>query len=79
MAALSDGSKRVVAVVSGHRESTESWSAVLRDLKGRRMRAPRVVAGDGHLGIWAALHDVFSGVQYADGELQVNQQREAVA
>ncbi len=59
LAALSDGSKRVVTVVSGHRESTESWSAVLRDLKARGMRTPRLVIGDGHLGIWAALRNVY--------------------
>jgi transposase-like protein len=59
LAALSDGSKTIVTVTSGHRESTESWSEVLRDLKARGMRAPKLVIGDGHLGIWAALRNVF--------------------
>ncbi len=41
----------------GYRESVESWSEVLRDLRDRGMRAPRVVIGDGHLGIWGALRN----------------------
>lgn len=59
VAALRDGSKVVLAVESGHRESTESWSAILRDLKRRGIKAPRLVIGDGHLGIWGALANVF--------------------
>lgn len=59
VAALRDGSKRVVALQSGQRESTESWSAILRDLKRRGMNCPRLVIGDGHLGIWGALANVF--------------------
>lgn len=57
--ALRDGSKVVLAVQSGHRESIESWSEVLRSLRGRGMSAPRLVIGDGHLGIWGALRNVF--------------------
>ncbi|MBL3363902.1 IS256 family transposase, partial [Klebsiella pneumoniae] len=52
IAALSDGRKVVVAVVPGYRESVASWSEVLRDLRERGMNAPRLVIGDGHLGIW---------------------------
>ena len=52
MAALSDGSKVVVSTVPGYRESTESWSEVLRDIKRRGLSCPRLVVGDGHLGIW---------------------------
>lgn len=59
LAALSDGRKELVALVPGHRESTESWSDVLRDLKARGLRAPRLVIGDGHLGIWAGLRNVY--------------------
>ena len=51
LAALRDGRKVIVAVESGHRESTESWAALLRDLRRRGLRAPRLVIGDGHLGI----------------------------
>lgn len=57
--ALRDGRKVVLAVESGYRESIESWSAVLRDLKKRGMRGPRLVIGDGHLGIWGALANVY--------------------
>ncbi len=59
VAALRDGSKVVLAVESGHRESVESWSAILRDLKSRGLNCPRLVVGDGHLGIWGALANVF--------------------
>ena len=59
LAALSDGSKAVVSVTSGYRESTQSWSEVLRDLKQRGMGCPRLVIGDGHLGIWGALRNVY--------------------
>jgi transposase-like protein len=57
--ALSDGRKIILAVEPGYRESTESWSEVLRDLKQRGMNCPRLVTGDGNLGIWGALSDVY--------------------
>ena len=59
LAALSDGRKVVLNVVPGYRESTESWSAVLRDLRDRGLNCPRLVVGDGHLGIWGALRNVY--------------------
>jgi putative transposase len=59
LAALRDGQKVILAVESGYRESTESWAAILRDLKRRGLQAPRLVVGDGHLGIWGALAAVF--------------------
>lgn len=59
LAALRDGRKVIVAVESGHRESTESWAALLRDLQQRGFRAPRLVIGDGHLGIWSALAAIY--------------------
>ena len=49
-----DGTKELVAVEDGYRESAESWSAVLRDLKRRGLRAPVVAVGDSALGFWAA-------------------------
>lgn len=58
LAALSDGRKVVLAVRPGYRESTESWSAVLRDLLARGMNSPQLVVGDGHLGLWGALRNV---------------------
>ena len=54
-----DGHKELVAVGDGYRESTESWSEVLRDLKRRGMRAPVLAIGDGALGFWGALREVF--------------------
>ena len=50
MAALSDGRKVVVSAIPGYRESTESWSDVLRDMRRRGLECPRLVIGDGHLG-----------------------------
>lgn len=60
---LSDGQKVVLAVEPGYRESGESWSAVLRDLKQRGMNSPRLVVGDGHLGIWGALSNIFPAAE----------------
>ena len=54
-----DGTKELVALEDGYRESTESWSSVLRDLRGRGMQAPVVAVGDGALGFWAAVRDVW--------------------
>jgi putative transposase len=54
-----DGTKELVAIADGYRESTESWADLLRDLKRRGMRAPVLAVGDGALGFWAALRDVF--------------------
>jgi putative transposase len=54
-----DGTKELVAVADGERESTQSWAELLRDLRRRGMRAPVVAVGDGALGLWAALRDVF--------------------
>ena len=59
LAALSGGTKVVASVRSGYRESTQSWSEVLRDLKERGINPPRLVIADGHLGIWGALRNVF--------------------
>ena len=46
-----DGTKELVSITDGHRESTESWADVLRDLKRRGMRAPVLAVGDGALGL----------------------------
>jgi putative transposase len=54
-----DGTKELVAVADGERESTQSWAEVLRGLRRRGMRAPVLAVGDGALGLWAALRDVF--------------------
>ena len=49
----------VVMAAPGYRESTQSWSDVLRDIKRRGLSCPRLVVGDGHLGIWGALRNVY--------------------
>ncbi|MEZ5378254.1 MAG: IS256 family transposase [Acidimicrobiales bacterium] len=54
-----DGTKELVALTDGYRESTESWADLLRDLKRRGMRAPMLAVGDGALGFWGALREVF--------------------
>jgi putative transposase len=54
-----DGTKELVAVTAGTRESTEDWESLLGDLRRRGMRAPVVMVGDGALGLWAALRQVF--------------------
>ncbi|MCP5069785.1 MAG: IS256 family transposase [bacterium] len=54
-----DGTKELVAIEDGYRESTESWLDVLRDLRDRGMQAPLVAVGDGALGFWAALREVW--------------------
>lgn len=54
-----DGTKELVAINDGYRESTESWADLLRDLKRRGMRAPMLAVGDGALGFWGALREVF--------------------
>jgi putative transposase len=58
-----DGTKELLAVEDGYRESTESWATVMRDLKTRGLNAPKLVIGDGALGTWAALRDVFPGAR----------------
>ena len=62
VAGLRDGRKVVLAIESGHRESAESWSRLLRSLRDRGMSLPRLVIADGHLGIWAALAEVLPEV-----------------
>ena len=59
-----DGTKELVAIADGLRESTESWADLLRDLKRRGMRAPVVAVGDGALGFWGALGDVFAETRH---------------
>jgi transposase-like protein len=54
-----DGTKELIAIEDGFRESTESWAELLRGLKRRGMRAPVLAVGDGALGFWKALRDVW--------------------
>ena len=55
----SDGTKELIALDDGHRESTESWADLLRSCKRRGMAAPVLAVGDGALGFWAAVREVF--------------------
>lgn len=62
MGALEDGTKELVALVDGYRESTEGWLDLLRDLKRRGLASsPKLAVGDGALGFWKALHQVYPG------------------
>jgi putative transposase len=60
---LPDGTKEVIALQDGYRESTDSWLSLLRDLKRRGMSAPKLAIGDGALGFWVALRQVYSGTK----------------
>ena len=71
--ARADGRKELLAMELGYRESTASWADVLRDLRDRGLAAPMLAVGDGALGLWAALREVFPETahqrcwnQYAD-------------
>ena len=54
-----DGTKELLAVEDGYRESEESWACVLRGLGRRGMKAPLLSIGDGALGFWAAVRNVW--------------------
>jgi transposase-like protein len=54
-----DGRKELIALAGGYRESAESWADLLRDCARRGMRAPVLAAGDGALGFWNGLREVF--------------------
>ena len=54
-----DGRKELIALTDGYREAAESWADLLRDCKRRGMRAPVLAIGDGALGFWGALREVF--------------------
>lgn len=54
-----DGRKELVALTDGYRESAECWADLLRDCRRRGMTAPVLAVGDGALGFWKALREVF--------------------
>ena len=62
--AREDGSKELLAMEVGYRESTASWQEVLRDLRDRGVAAPLLAIGDGGLGLWAALDEVFPSTEH---------------
>ena len=60
MGATADGHKELITVLDGYRESEQSWSELLLDLKQRGLStAPKLAVGDGALGFWAALRKIF--------------------
>ncbi len=59
IAGLSDGSKQILHILSGYRASKESWAGLLRDIKERGIEELGLVVADGHLGIWAALPEIY--------------------
>jgi len=63
MGVLANGSKEIIAIADGYRESEESWASLLRDLKRRGLAAPVLAIGDGALGFWAALRAVYPETQ----------------
>ncbi len=54
-----EGKKELIAVKDGYRESAGSWADLLRDCKRRGMQSPNLAVGDGALGFWKALRDVW--------------------
>lgn len=59
MGVRADGTKELIAMADGHRESSESWAGLLRDCQRCGMRAPVLAVGDGALGFWNTLNEVF--------------------
>ena len=53
------GNKEFLAIDDGYRESAQSWKEVLENLKSRGMNQPKLAIGDGALGFWKALQEVF--------------------
>jgi transposase-like protein len=64
MGATADGTKELIAIHDGERESEQSWMGILLDLKARGLtEPPRLAVGDGSLGFWLAMAKVFPGTQ----------------
>ncbi|MGW3943149.1 IS256 family transposase [Streptomyces phaeochromogenes] len=59
MGVRADGTKELIAMADGYRESSESWASLVRDCQRRGMRAPVLAVGDGALGFWNAINEVF--------------------
>ena len=59
LGARADGTKELLAMEIGYRESKDSWADLLRSLRDRGLRAPLAFIGDGNLGLWAGLTDVY--------------------
>ena len=59
----SQGEKQLLAIEDGVRESTQSWREMLLNLKARGMTAPAVAIGDGAMGFWGALEEIYPSTQ----------------
>lgn len=59
-----DGTKELISLAEGLRESAESWADLLRDARRRGMRDPELVVGDGAMGLWRALAEVFPAARH---------------
>lgn len=62
--AREDGEKELLGMDPGYRESKESWAEMLRDLRSRGLEAPLTATGDGALGLWAALDEVYPTTEH---------------
>ena len=62
-----DGTKELVALADGFRESSQSWADLLRSCRRRGMTAPVLAVGDGALGFWKALREVFPDTRDREG------------
>jgi len=64
MGATADGHKELIAITDGYRESADSWRELLRDVQQRGLKtSPKVATGDGALGFWAALREIYSSTR----------------
>jgi putative transposase len=60
MGATADGRKELIAITDGYRESADSWRQLLLEAKERGLTtSPKVATGDGALGFWAALREIY--------------------
>jgi transposase-like protein len=59
IAGMANGTKEILAVVPGYRESKESWKGVFADLQARGLEAPKLLIADGIPGLWSALTEVW--------------------
>ena len=63
--ALADGTKELIAMIDGERESAQSWLELLADVKSRGLtEAPMLATGDGALGFWKALKQVYPSTRH---------------
>ncbi len=64
LGATETGEKEILAIADGYRESKQSWQTVLLDLKSRGLESPKRAIGDGAMGFWAALEEVYPSMRH---------------